>query len=183
MIHYRVIRQSINPLQAVEDIVGETVMPEELDDLEPFVGQWRMTPRFTPNASDVAHALTTFEWLAGRRFLIQRWEIEHPDAPDGIAIIGFDRARLTYLQHYFDRARLTYLQHYFDSRGVVRVYDMGFTNSVWTLQRIAEHPDFSQRFIGRFREGGRSIEGSWERSNDGGSSWSLDFDLTYTRVD
>jgi hypothetical protein len=155
----------------VEDIVGETVMPEELDDLEPFVGQWRMAPRFTPDASDVAHARTTFEWLAGRRFLIQRWEIEHPDAPAGIAIIGFDRARLTYLQHYFD------------SRGVVRVYDMGFTNSVWTLQRIAERPDFSQRFIGHFREGGRSIEGSWERSDDGGSSWSLDFDLTYARVD
>jgi hypothetical protein len=155
----------------VEDTVEETVMPEEPDDLEPFVGPWRMTPSFTPHASDVAHALTTFEWLAGRRFLIQRWEIEHPDAPDGIAIIGFDRARLTHLQHYFD------------SRGVVRVYDMGFTNGVWTLQRIAEYPDFSQRFVGRFSDGGSSIEGSWERSDDGGSSWSPDFDLIYARVD
>ena len=77
-------------------------MPEELEDLELFVGQWRMTPSFATNASGAPHALTTFEWLAGKRFLIQRWEVEHPDAPDGIAIIGFDMAKTAYLQHYFD---------------------------------------------------------------------------------
>ena len=48
----------------------------------------------------------------GRRFLIQRWEVEHPDAPDGIAIIGLDA----------DHGGL--LQHYFHSRGVARVYEM-----------------------------------------------------------
>jgi len=146
-------------------------MPEELVDLEPFVGQWRMTPSFAANASDVPHGFTTFEWLPGRRFLLQRWEVEHPDAPDGIAIIGFDPARSAYLQHYFD------------SRGITRLYDMGFANNVWTLQRIAEHPDFSQRFIGRFSVDGSAIEGGWEISNDRGSSWSPDFDLSYARVE
>ncbi|MGH2992653.1 MAG: hypothetical protein ACRDL1_03860 [Solirubrobacterales bacterium] len=34
-----------------------------------------------------------FEWLPGERFLVQHWEVPHPDAPDGIAIIGFDRGR------------------------------------------------------------------------------------------
>lgn len=43
---------------------------------------------------------------SGRRFLIQRWEVDHPEAPDGIAIIGFDP----------DKGGLR--QHYFDSRGV-----------------------------------------------------------------
>jgi len=146
-------------------------MPEQLDDLEPFVGRWRMAPSFAPSASDAPNALTSFEWLAGRSFLIQRWEVEHPDTPDGIAIIGFDPGKTAYLQHYFD------------SRGVARLYDMGFSANVWTLQRIAELPDFSQRFIGRFSEGGRSIIGSWESSNDKGSSWSPDFDLTYTKME
>ncbi len=144
-------------------------MPEELEALEPFVGQWRMVPSFA-NASDAPSAFTTFEWLAGKRFLIQRWEVEHPDAPDGIAIIGLDPPKTAYLQHYFD------------SRGVARLYEMGFSNGVWRLQRIAEHPDFSQRYIGHFAEGGNSIVGSWETSNDKGSSWSPDFDLTYIKV-
>jgi hypothetical protein len=143
---------------------------EELDALDPFLGRWRMIPSFAPNPADFPHALTTFEWLAGRRFLIQRWEVDHPDAPDGIAIIGTDSAKSAYLQHYFD------------SRGVARVYNMSLTDNVWTLQRIAESPDFSQRFSGGFSEDGRSIVGSWESSNDKGSSWAPDFDLTYTKV-
>jgi hypothetical protein len=44
MIEGRDAHQTSNPLKAVEDNVREIVMPEELDDLEPFVGQWRMTP-------------------------------------------------------------------------------------------------------------------------------------------
>jgi len=151
--------------------MGEVAIPEELDALEPFIGQWRMTTSLAPNTGDAPHALTTFEWLAGRRFLIQRWEVEHPDAPDGIAIIGFDATKSAYLQRYFD------------SRGVARVYHMGFASNVWTLQRIAEHPDFSQRFSGHFSEDGSSIVGGWENSNDSGSSWSADFDLTYTKVE
>jgi hypothetical protein len=141
----------------------------ELDALDPFVGQWRMIPRFGPDPADAPRALTTFEWLAGRRFLIQRWEVEHPDAPDGIAVIGFDDANMIYRQHYFD------------SRGVARVYDMTFTDRTWTLQRLAAPPDFSQRFIGRFSEDGNSIVGSWDSSSDG-SRWSHDFDLSYFRT-
>jgi hypothetical protein len=145
-------------------------MTDELVGLEPFIGKWRMVSSFAPDADD-APAATTFEWLAGRRFLIQRWEVDHPDAPDGIAMIGFDPAKVAYQQHYFN------------SRGVVRVYQMGFANRVWTLQRIAEDPDFSQRFIGRFAEDASSIVGSWESSNDGGSHWSPDFELTYMKTE
>ncbi|HEX3796113.1 MAG TPA: hypothetical protein VHV57_16590 [Acidimicrobiales bacterium] len=146
-------------------------MPEELHDLEPFIGQWRMVPRFDLNADAAPRALASFEWLPGKRFLVQRWEVEHPEAPDGIAIIGFYNAEGTYLQHYFD------------SRGVARVYEMSFADNVWTLQRIAGDPDFSRRFIGRFGADGRSIVGSWESSNDLGSNWTLDFELTYTKVE
>ncbi len=145
-------------------------MPQELKALEPFVGRWRMIPGFASHES-APHSRTTFEWLAGRRFLIQRWEVDHPDAPDGIAIIGLDPAGTTYLQHYFD------------SRGVARVYEMDLAGALWTLQRRAKHPDFSQRFTGRFSEDGGSIVGRWEASSDGGAVWTPDFDLTYTKVE
>ena len=72
------------------------------------------------------------------------------------------------------------LQHYFDSRGIARIYQMTFADKVWTLQRIAGAPDFSQRFTGTFGDDD-TIVGRWESSRDG-SNWDPDFDLTYTRV-
>jgi hypothetical protein len=90
----------------------EATSQQPLEPLDVFVGEWSMTTSFAPNPADAPRARTTFEWLPGRRFLVQRWEVQHPDAPDGIAIIGFDA----------DMA--TCLQHYFDSRGVARVYEM-----------------------------------------------------------
>jgi len=139
------------------------------DALGLFVGEWSMTAGFDPIAPVAPIGRTTFSWLPGRRFLIQRWDIEYPDAPDGIAIIEFVPEQATYLQHYYD------------SRGVARVYEMMFANSVWTLLRVATEPDFSQRFTGTFSEDGNTIVGRWERSNDG-LSWTPDFDLTYRRA-
>lgn len=142
-----------------------------IEELEPFVGVWRMQTSFAAGA-DLPRAETRFEWLEGGRFLIQRWFVEHPDAPDGIAIIGFDDERGTYLQHYFD------------SRGVARLYKMSFEDGVWRLWR--DEPDFSpldfsQRFTGRFEQTTNTIAGSWEISSDG-SVWERDFDLTYERI-
>ena len=142
---------------------------ETLDSLDVFVGDWRMIASFTPDPANAPRARTSFHWLPGRRFLVQRWEVGHPDAPDGIAIIGFDA----------DGARLQ--QHYFDSRGVARVYQMTFADRRWTLERFATAPDFCQRFGGSFSDDGDTISGSWESSSDG-AQWAADFSLTYTRL-
>jgi hypothetical protein len=40
--------------------------------------------------------------MPGGKFVVQRWEVPVPEAPDGLAAIGFDERRQTYLQHYFD---------------------------------------------------------------------------------
>ena len=140
-----------------------------LQSLDVFVGAWSMAASLGPSTADAPRARTTFEWLSGRRFLIQRWEVEHPDAPDGIAVIGFDDDGTTLLQHYFD------------SRGVSRVYTMTFVDGIWTLERIASAPDFSQRFVGTFSENRDAISGCWEISHDG-STWTSDFRLDYTRI-
>jgi hypothetical protein len=61
------------------------------------------------------------------------------------------------------------------------VYEMTFADNVWTLERHAAAPDFSQRFRGTFDHDGDTIAGRWESSSDS-SNWRPDFDLTYTRT-
>jgi hypothetical protein len=119
-------------------------------------------------------ARVSFEWLPGERFLIQRWEVPIPEAPDGIAIIGADLERAG-----------NYLQHYFDERGVARIYKMSVADGVWRLWR--DEPDFSpldfaQRYTGTFGDDGKTITGAWELSHDG-TTWEHDFDLIYTKAE
>ena len=146
-----------------------TINEATLQSLDVFVGEWSMAASLEPNTADAPRARTTFEWLSGKRFLVQRWEVDHPDAPDGIAVIGFDHDGTTLLQHYFD------------SRGVTRIYTMAVADGTWTLERIATAPDFSQRFVGTFSEDRGTINGRWEISHDG-LTWIPDFDLVYSRI-
>ena len=150
-------------------------MGSEIERLEPLIGEWEMEAVF-PKSSPAAGmeidgvARTVFEWMPGGRFVVQSWEVPNPDAPDGIAVIGWDEERDSFLQHYFD------------SRGVARVYAMGFANGVWELSRTEADfspLDFAQRYRGELSEDGEEIRGSWETSDDG-SQWEHDFELTYT---
>lgn len=151
---------------------------EPMEALEPLVGEWKLTAVFEhlppADAEEDAGARVRFEWLTGKRFLIERWEIPIPEAPDGIAIIGEDP------EH-----EGQYLQRYFDSRGVARVYRMTFADGVWSLRR--DEPDyspldFSQRFSGRLSNDDATITGAWEICHDG-TTWEHDFDVTYTRIE
>jgi hypothetical protein len=112
----------------------------------------------------------TFEWLPGRKSLIQRWTIEHEDAPDVIAIIGASHKPGEYTQHYFD------------SRGVECIYSIIVSNEDLRLWREVDPAgdDFSQRFIGRMRGNGDSHRWLLGTSDDA-TTWKLDFVLTYRR--
>ena len=146
---------------------------DSLDALEPLVGNWSMVPTFEGMPPPDTGAPVSFEWLSGRHFLIERWEVPVPEAPDGIAIIGADPG-----------GEGNYLQHYFDSRGVARVYKMSLADGVWKLWR--DEPDFSpldfsQRYTGTFSTDGKTIAGTWEMICHDGQTWERDFDLTYTK--
>ena len=148
--------------------------PAALDRLSPLIGAWEMEAAFGPGffapgspPVTARGGRTTFEWLDGRFFLIQRTRVEDPNAPSGIMIIGLGQKPETFEQHYYD------------SRGVARVYQMSLVDGVWKLWR--EAPGFWQRYTGRFSEDGRTITGAWEKSEDG-SDWQQDFDLNYIRV-
>lgn len=136
--------------------------------LEALVGGWTMeaAPPDGPPWPGVARA--SFEWLEGRPLLVQRWHIDLPEAPDGVAVIGCDGMSGSYYQLYTDE------------RDVQRIYRMSLTDGVWRLWREGE--PFSQRFTGRFSADGRTIAGRWELAEDG-TTWRTDFDLTYTKVE
>lgn len=140
--------------------------------LEAFVGEWSLEMKFEGAPSGDIGARVTFEWGAGEAFLVERWQVPVPEAPDGIAIIIWDEGRGTLLQHYFD------------SRGVARIYEMSFKNGIWKLERTK--PDFSefkfaQRYSGKFSDDGKRIEGTWEIAHDK-ATFEKDFDMNYTRV-
>jgi Protein of unknown function (DUF1579) len=133
----------------------------ELAALEPLVGEWSIEAVFPQAPPSDLRGKTVFEWMTGGQFLIQRWEVPVPEAPDGLAIIGADPGGQNYLQHYFD------------SRGVARLYAMSFADGVWKLSRTPADIsplDFAQRFTGTFGDNGRTIQGRWEIAPDG-STW------------
>jgi hypothetical protein len=143
----------------------------DMQQLEAFVGEWRMVAPGFELPADVADAArTTFEWTLGGAFLLERSTIPVPEAPDALMVIAPGEAG--------------YTQHYFDSRGVVRLYAMTFDGRDWTLERRSADfsaLDFQQRYTGRFDEDGDAVHGRWERSQDG-REWELDFELGYQRV-
>lgn len=132
--------------------------------MEALVGEWVLGDPEAPVGR------TSFTWLEGGKFLIQRWTVDIPEAPDGIAVIGPDATG----QHL--------VQHYFDSRGIARVYRMTLDDDVWTLWRSDD--DFSQRFVGTIQDG--TITGAWYTGPPNApadqTEWTHDFDLVYTKA-
>jgi hypothetical protein len=135
----------------------------DLSRLDVLVGEWSAeVPGY-----DV-EARTTFEWLDGGGFLIQRATVALEEFPNGVMVIGATGPDGG-LQ-----------QHYFDSRGVHRVYEMTLDGGVWTLWR--EGPDWPQRYVGELSEDGNAITGSWQRGESLGAPLQHDFDLSYRRL-
>ena len=149
-------------------------MPDATDplkDLDVFVGEWNVAGAMTLDEPMEISGWTGFEWLVGGGFLVQRSTTEREEFPNTLALIGpADEGE-------------GYVMHYFDSRGVSRIYKMSLDGRSWTLERAPSGPrsDFWQRWIGEFSEDGTTIQGRWETSGDG-STWELDFHLTYTRI-
>ena len=139
---------------------------EALSRLDVLVGEWALEGTNPLPGGEPVRGRAAFEWLPGGGFLVQRWSIEPPEFPSGVAVIGVDPTGGGLLQHYFD------------SRGVARVYGMTLEDGVWRLWREGE--PFDQRFIGELTEDGDAFAGRWERSEAG--RWVHDFALTFRRV-
>jgi len=136
--------------------------PGAMTELAALIGTWRMDAVFADARQGPpgdTGARTVFEYGPGSQFLIQRWQVPHPAAPDGIAVITVDQARDGYLQHYFDDG------------GVVRLYQMTFAAGLWTLERTAADfspLDFAQRWEAELDADGETIRGRWLHRSPGG---------------
>ena len=136
--------------------------------LEALVGEWTMEAAPPGGPPWPGGGRVTFQFLEGTPLLLERWQVDMPEAPDGVAVIGCDGMSGTYYQLYTDE------------RDVQRIYEMILTDREWKLWRDGE--PFSQRFTGEFSEDGKTIRGRWEIAEDG-KSWKTDFDLTYRKVE
>ena len=138
-----------------------------LEQLQPLVGPWTVEAAMPQAPPGEERGHTIFQWGPGEAFLVQRWEAPLDAAPDGVAIFAVDE----------ESGEL--IQHYFDSRGVVRQYATSIEDGIWSLRKLT--PGFAQRFRGELSPDGDTIEGVWEKADDG-SDWERDFGLVYRRV-
>jgi len=135
--------------------------------LAPFdslIGAWA-TVATHPELEGEVPGRTAFEWLEGRRFLVQRSHNDHELFPDAICVLGAPE----------DGDGL--VMEYFDSRGVRRTYRTAFEDGVLRIWR--DHPAFAQRFSARPAPDG--FEGLWELARTPGD-WQDDLKVVYRRA-
>lgn len=147
--------------------MNESATQTPRERLEALVGEWTLEAGPPGGPPWPGAGRVSFTWLHGAPLLIQAWHVDHPDAPDGVAVIGCDAQNDTYHQLYTDE------------RDVQRTYEMSLVDGVWKLWRDGE--PFSQRFTGTISEDGTTITGRWEIAEDG-KTWRTDFDVTYRRA-
>jgi hypothetical protein len=129
----------------------------------PLIGAWD-TEATHPMFDGVVCGHTTYEWLAGGHFIVQRSDNDQEPFPDAIGIIGAPEAG----------AGLVF--EYFDSRGVRRTYGVSLEDGVLRMWR--DHPGFDQRFAATL--GNDRFEGRWELARTPGD-WHEDLVVTYRR--
>jgi hypothetical protein len=138
--------------------------------LEPFgalIGGWAVEVTHPAVEGTVISGWTTYEWLEGGRFLIQRAANEHPDFPDSLSVIGVMEG---------DTDLST---QYFDSRGVHRVYAVAFDGRELMLAR--DEPGFAQRLSATLSDDGSTFSGVWQL-NQGDQGYRDDLAFTFRRA-
>jgi hypothetical protein len=139
--------------------------------LEPFtivIGKWNTIGTHPYVPGKTFHGRVIFEWMDGGAFLKVYSEIDEPEIPSGISIIGSDDVTNEFFMLYFDE------------RGISRKYDLTFKDKAITWSRNS--PEFSQQMVLTVAADGKTIVSKGEmRKNDG--AWEPDLELTYTRVD
>jgi hypothetical protein len=134
--------------------------------LEPFdalIGTW-VTEATHPSVDAVVPGTVTFEWLEGRRFVVQRSSNDHELFPDAISVIGHPESGDGLVMEYFD------------SRGVRRTYGISLDDGV--LRSWRDAPGFDQRYSATLAPD--AFEGQSQLAKTPGD-WQDDLKVTYRR--
>jgi hypothetical protein len=73
--------------------------------LQALVGQWSIEAGPPGGPPWPGGGRVTFEWLDGVPLLVERWHVDLPEAPDGVAVIGCDGTSDTLHPDLHGRAR------------------------------------------------------------------------------
>jgi hypothetical protein len=114
------------------------------------------------------HGRTSFEWFENGAFVLMRSEIDEPEVPSAVAIIGSDDAAGT----------LTMI--YFDERDISRRYNVEAAEGEVCWER--DEAGFAQRMVLTIAADGSRLDAQGTMSRDGGA-WEDDLALTYERID
>lgn len=149
-------------------IGSEALRPNPaLEPLAPLIGQWRTTGAHPLIPDTTFHGRSSFEWHEGGAFLLMRSEIDEPDIPNGVAIVGSDDAAGTFTMIYFDE------------RGVSRRYTVEV--ALGEVRWLRDEAGFAQRMVVTITPDGNRLEARGTMSHDGGP-WEDDLQLTYERI-
>ena len=137
--------------------------------LRPFeflLGEWRTTGTHPMVPGKKLSGRTSFAWHEDGAFLIMRNEVEEPDFPDGVALIGSDKEANTFKMIYFDE------------RGVSRVMEVAVTEGSVTWRH--DSPTFAQCLT--ITVDGDRLVSKGRMSQDGGP-WQDDLSQTFDRIE
>lgn len=139
-----------------------------LEPLTPLVGVWRTTGTHPLVPGTTFHGRTSFAWHEGGAFLLMRSEIDEPEIPSGVAVIGSDDAAGTFTMIYFDE------------RDISRRYtvEMGDGEVSWHRDEAG----FAQRMVFTIAANGARLDAQGTMAHDGGSLED-DLQLSYERID
>ena len=129
-----------------------------------LIGTWT-TEATHPQIDGTVTGRTTWEWLEGGQFLIQRSHNDDDRFPDSISVIGPPE----------DGDGL--LMEYFDSRGVRRTYNISLADGLLRIWRDA--PGFDQRFSATLDDD--AFTGLWQLARTPGD-WHDDLAMSYRRI-
>ena len=136
--------------------------------LTPLIGMWRTTGVHPYFPGTTFHGRMSFEWSEAGAFVVMRSEIDEPEIPSAVAVIGSDDAAST----------LTML--YFDERDISRRYTVEVTDHEVRWHR--DEAGFAQRMVLTIAADGDRLDTCGTMSHDGGA-WEDDLQLTYERID
>jgi hypothetical protein len=131
--------------------------------LDVLVGTWDTEGRHRL-FDEVVHGTTTFEWLAGGHFLLQRSRAEDTRFPEGLTVFGPAEGGSGLAAEYFD------------SRGVRRSYELTIDRGV--LRYWREASDFDQRFTAALGEDTFAAEIEYAETP---GAWQHDMEQVYRR--
>ena len=137
-----------------------------LKSLEFLIGEWLTAGTHPLVPSETLPGRTSFSWHEGGAFLIMRAQVDHPQFPDGIAIIGSDDVSGTFAMTYFDE------------RGTSRLFVVSVGEGTVSWRR--DNPKFAQSVTVTADGNDRLV--SQGRMSENGGEWTDDLSQVFART-